>query len=88
MAVTQVVVKPVAPVVTQVVPALVAAPITTNAQAVAAPVADEGHTRMFIFIGVGLLAVAIGLVLVIVHASRRPHASLITSTMNDDPRRK
>jgi hypothetical protein len=82
------VVTPVSPVVTQAVPVLGAAPLTTNAMAVAAPVAGESHTRMFVFIGVGLLVVAIVVVLAILRVGRRHHASLITSTMNDDPRRK
>lgn len=86
--VTQVVAKPVAPVVTQAPAPAIAVPVTTNAAAVAAPVAGDSHTRLFVLIGIGLLVVAIVLAVVILRAGRRPHASLITSSMNDDPRRK
>ncbi|HTL72820.1 MAG TPA: hypothetical protein VL863_05915 [bacterium] len=86
--VTQAVTKPIAPVVTQAPAPVIAAPITTNTTVVAASAANERHTRLFIFIGIGLLVVAIVLAVMILRAGRRPHASLITSSMNDDPRRK
>lgn len=86
--VTQVVAQPVTPIVTQTSTPVVAAPVGTNAAPIVAQVVNDGHARIFVFIGIGLLAVAVGLVLVIVRAGRRPHASLITSTMNDDSHRK
>lgn len=87
--VTQVVVKPVVTVVTQIPPPVAAAPVMgTNMAALVAPAENGGQTKMFVFIGVVLLLMAVGLVLVIVRAGRRPQASLISSSMDNDPRRK
>ena len=69
--------------------AIVAAPTNT---ANISPNANDGtdqRTRHLVLIGVGLLAVAIIVVLVLVfRPGRRPQASLISSSMQDDPRRK
>lgn len=86
--VTQAVVKPVTTIVTQAPPPAVAPVMGTNIAALTAPVEKEGTTKMFVFVGVGLLVLAVVLVLVIVRAGRRPQASLISSSMDNDLRRK
>jgi len=73
-------------------PAVAAAanpPAATNSTAVAAtPVdtaTDTGFQRL-IFISGGLLVVALSLVIWLATRSRRPHGSLISRSMQDDPR--
>ncbi len=53
------------------------------------PADNDGPTRRLIITGVSLLGLAILLVVVLViRANRRPQSSLISSSMQDDPRRK
>ena len=75
-------------------PVIVAAtnpPGLTNVTAVITPMTDTGAAadtgfQKLVILGSGLLAVALGLVIWLVKRSRRPRGSLITSSMQDDPR--
>jgi hypothetical protein len=75
-------------------PAIVAAtnpPTATNSTAIATTAADtetpsDTGFQKLIFISSGLLVVALGLVVWLVTRSRRPRGSLISSSMQDDPR--
>jgi len=70
-------------------PAVVRPPMSVPPIATAAVVADtppDSGFQKLIFISSGLLVVALGLVVWLATRSRRPRGSLITSTMQNDPR--
>jgi hypothetical protein len=72
------------------VPVKVAPPLPpppTNSPAAATERTDR-ESRRLIYIAVGLFVVVVIVGLVIFRAGRRPQTSLITSSMQDDPRRK
>ncbi len=70
-------------------PEVPSAAIATNALATTAEGGMEPRTRLLFFAGIGLLAAAIGVVvLVAFRPGRRPRSSLISSSMDNDPRRK
>ena len=65
------------------------APTITNSPVVAATNHDSGSgTRRLIFVGGGLLAAVVLVVIWLIRPGRRSQSSLITSSMQDDPRRK
>ncbi|HEY2329588.1 MAG TPA: hypothetical protein VGI63_07215, partial [Verrucomicrobiae bacterium] len=65
-----------------------AAPATNSAAATATSGPDR-PARILIYVGVGLLVAALALLAVLLGLNRRrPHSSLITSSMQDGPRRK
>lgn len=82
------------------VPATVVMPPATNQVAakteipLAAPVtpvavaAPEKHKSVLLYVGAGILAVVFAVVILVVRLGRRTESSLITSSMQDDPRRK
>lgn len=75
-------------VVTQAILPVVSAPAVTN---VTAPVTTENgdrQTGILIIIGVSLLLLAVILAGFLIRSGRRPHSSLITSSMQDQPPRK
>jgi hypothetical protein len=78
--------NPVAPPTPAKVTTPVAAPVT-NASATATTDATGAQTRRLVHLGIGLLA-AVAVLMVMVRAGRRPRGSLISSSMEDDPRRK
>jgi hypothetical protein len=64
-------------------------PTASNSTAAATPAVDTSSDTGFqrlILIGCGLLVAALGLVVWLATRSRRPRGSLITSSMQDDPR--
>ena len=62
---------------------------TNNTLAAGVSTDPDRLTWRLVFVGAGLLAVATVLVVILlVRPGRRPHGSLITSSMQDDPRRK
>lgn len=64
-------------------------PATNPSVAVTKSTEPDRPTKILIFVGIGLLVLAVTLVvIVLVRTGRRPHASLITSSMQDDPPRK
>jgi hypothetical protein len=63
----------------------VSVPPIATAAVVADTPPDSGFQKL-IFISSGLLVVALGLVVWLATRSRRPRGSLITSTMQNDPR--
>jgi len=72
------------------VPVKVAPPLPpppTNSPAAATEKTDR-ESRRLIYIAVGLFVVVVIVGVVIFRAGRRPQTSLITSSMQDDPRRK
>lgn len=76
----------VALVVTQAVAAIKAQSSVTNAELAPAPA--ERETSWLVLIGVGLLLLAVIVVVFVARARRRPRASLISSSMQDQPPRK
>ena len=63
--------------------------LATNVMAATAPNEPDQPTRILIYAGIAMLALAVVLVVIfLVRANRRPHSSLITSSMQDDPDRK
>jgi hypothetical protein len=82
------------PVITRVTNAAVAKVELPAAAATSNPIAINNNnsatgTRRLVWVGFGVLAAVIALVVVLViRPGRRPQSSLITSSMQDDPRRK
>jgi hypothetical protein len=85
-------VVPVKPVVIQAAAPVAVKLVATNPPpAIAAPVATENtdhQTRHLLYAGVGLFVVVIIVGVLVVRSRRQPQSSLITSSMQDDPRRK
>ncbi len=85
-------VVPVKPVVIQAAAPVAVKLVATNPPPViAAPVATENtdhQTRHLLYAGVGLFVVVIIVGVLVVRSRRTPQSSLITSSMQDDPRRK
>lgn len=86
---------PVAPVKPLIIHAVAPVPVklaaTNPSPIIAAPAASDNtdrETRRLFYIGVGLFVVVIIVGVVIVRSRRQPQSSLITSSMQDDPRRK
>jgi hypothetical protein len=64
-------------------------PTATNLATATTPNSSDQPTWILIYIGIALLVVAVVLVvLLVVRPNHRPQSSLITSSMQDDPRRK
>jgi hypothetical protein len=85
-------VVPVKPLIIQAVaPVPVKLAVTNPTPVIAAPATEantDRETRRLLYIGVGLFVVVVIIGVVIVRSRRQPQSSLITSSMQDDPRRK
>ena len=72
-------------------PAPVKLAATNPPPIIAAPVASDNtdhETRRLLYVGAGLFVVVVTIGVLIVRSRRQPQSSLITSSMQDDPRRK
>ncbi len=86
---------PVAPVKPLVIPAAPPVPVKLSVPnpppVIAAPAAEENsdrETRRLLYAGAGLFVVVVIVGVMIIRSRRRPQSSLITSSLQDDPRRK
>jgi hypothetical protein len=64
------------------------APVAATHAVVAATQSPDGGNRIYIYSGVGAVAAAAVLAMIVLGRSRRPDGSLISRSMEDDPQRK